>query len=132
MRFPILEQEVMQAEARRFRGDMEKVSTTGLRNVSWKSVSLESRYGKAHELETMADMVEELPANLLMQVEAIFCDSKATRCYTVRVAADTSQMEVESIGKLFESAIDGHNGIYFEGSSAQLVLDPNWDWPSDD
>jgi hypothetical protein len=46
-------------------------------------IEITSRYQKAHEYELMVKMVEEVPKPL-RYVKSIFCDSKATYCFSVK------------------------------------------------
>jgi len=78
------EPELVQREAdRNFRGDTEKVATAGFNDINVRGVIVSSRYQKAAELEAMIKIVERLRANQVGQVATIWCDSKATCCYSV-------------------------------------------------
>lgn len=81
---PVHEPEVIQAATRKQPfGDDEKVPTTALKGLEVHGAFLSSRYDKAHELEAMAWMVEGVEPDLRQYIENIWCDSKATACYSV-------------------------------------------------
>jgi hypothetical protein len=78
------EPELVQREAKRlYRGDDEKVATAGFNNLNVRGVIIYSRYQKAHELETMIQMVMRLQADRIGYVERIWCDSQAGCSYNV-------------------------------------------------
>ena len=74
---PTFEPEVIQAAARRMGGRAEKVATTALRITIHRGVDLHSRYGKADEVQTMADLVDALPGHVGWIVSGMAFDSKA-------------------------------------------------------
>jgi hypothetical protein len=129
---PLREPEIILAEAnRRYYGDTERVATTTLRrSLTVCGVYISSRYVKADELEAMRAMVLELPAQLRAEVAEVWCDSKASHCYTVTVRR-------WSVAKTIAHRMDaaawavrgGHNGIdlVLSGSGEhQLTVDPEW------
>jgi hypothetical protein len=78
------EPELVQREAKRlYRGDDEKVATAGFNNLNVRGVIIYSRYQKAHELETMIQMVTRLQADRIGYVERIWCDSQVGCSYNV-------------------------------------------------
>jgi hypothetical protein len=78
------EPELVQREAdRNYRGDTEKVATAGFNDINMRGVIVSSPYGKADELETMVKFVQRLTVGQVGQVATIWCDSKATCCYSV-------------------------------------------------
>ena len=82
---PTFEPEVIQAATRRWGGSAEKVATTALRITTHRGVDLNSRYGKADEVQTMADLVDALSDRIAWTVTGMAFDSKAG---TIEVAAE--------------------------------------------
>ena len=113
---------------------MEKVPTTAVRAPLYKGVLLSSRYSKAFELEKMADMIDAIDPELVQKIDSIFCDSKATHCFEIKLKS-CEQMDVWTIGYQIElGSMPGHNGIHIsEPSGLTLDLDPFWadDVPED-
>ena len=71
--------------AKKYHGDTEKVPDTDVTSVSCNGVPLESRYGKARELEQMVHMVRTVGRYSVM-IASIYCDSKAQATYQVRLS----------------------------------------------
>jgi hypothetical protein len=128
---PKHEPEVIKAGARRYRGDEDKVATTAVRKLMVDQSEIISRYDKADELEVMRAMAQGLPASVRRHVRSIFCDSKASACYTVTMAP-WDPVLAEVIGwmlDLLALACDGgHNGIWVKGDTdgQQVIIDPHW------
>lgn len=131
---PRHEPEVVEAEAKkRYGGDQEKVATTSIANLCVNGISLQSRYGKAHEFDKMAVMAKALPPELARRVESIFCDSKAQSCYCVSIPVWDADL-ARTIGLLLEEASLGHNGItLYQGSGLfglpdgeSVTIEPEW------
>jgi hypothetical protein len=89
-----------------------------------------SRYSKADELEAMRAMVLELPAQLLAEVTEVWCDSKATHCYTVTVRRwDVAKAVAQRMDAAAGAARGGHNGIevrLVDSGDQHLTVDPDW------
>ncbi|HZC56024.1 MAG TPA: hypothetical protein VE396_08255 [Xanthobacteraceae bacterium] len=111
---PRHEPEVIKAGARLHFGDDEKVATTSFESIAVNGVKLNSRYGKAHELELMRAFVLDLPESLCRLTATIFCDSKATNSFSITLRHWTVE-RAKLIGRaIAESALarnGGHNGI---------------------
>jgi hypothetical protein len=128
-RFPEFEPEVIAAAARRRGGDIDRVATTAVGDVDVRGVRLSSRYGKAHELNWMAEVVEALPERWRAHVVSIFCDSLA-RAYAVKVTGCRRQeMDrlAEMLSRLFVAHAGGHNGVSLnDGLHTGAFLNPRW------
>lgn len=131
---PTYEPEIIQAEADKlWRGDTEKVASTSIPFVEYKGVRLESRYQQADEFEIMSSGVDALPAAYLKRVVSVFCDSKATYCYTLETSFGDDWF-LKQTGKFFETGLftrapNGHNGIYVDGvhDGQSVEICPSWD-----
>jgi hypothetical protein len=117
----------------------EKWPDTPARFVVHRGVTLDSRYRHRDEFGVMAAIVDYVDdsfnctASLL--IEKIFCDSKATNCYTVTLSHDGATVRDE-VAQLCQEAViavrGGHNGIWIETAfdvDFLVVLDPWWDEP---
>ncbi|MFT3940256.1 hypothetical protein [Rhodopseudomonas sp.] len=115
----------MQAIAAK-RGDLEKTSITSLKAFG---VSLSSRFGKAEEYQLMTQMLNEVPALLRRSIEEIYCDSKASLCFTVYLQSDDEeegQITTEHLAAACVKTKGGHNGIASYGPDFVFVLAPEW------
>jgi hypothetical protein len=126
--------EVIEALARKhYYGDDEKVPTTTIRELMVAGVTITSRYQKAHELELMRALILGLPPRLAEAVKSIWCDSKATYCFSIMLHCwnqTTADVISTSIEKNLHSARPfGHNGIDISTDrkpNQSIYLDPNW------
>jgi anaerobic glycerol-3-phosphate dehydrogenase len=119
-----------------FRGDPEKVSTAVIAGATYRSVSLSSRYNKAHEYKAMIALVGYIPDRLTEFVDEVFCDSKASHVYEIILSSIVPQRELSEIVEYFRAAgeaIGGYNGIHFlcqaadmRGAFRKYDLDPCW------
>ena len=122
----------VQAEAdAKFLGDTEKVPTTIVSCTRVFGVELQSRYGKAHEIEQMIGMVQGLSPSLRLFMKSLYCDSKATRSYLVGMRPWSASI-ARQIGEALEARSGGHNGIEVENldDDSQCVGRDPW-WPED-
>src|SRR3954463_7017659 len=108
---PVREPEVIAADAKRYRGDDEKVATTSIQRAVLDGIEITSRYQKAHELETMIRMLENVRPEWRRQIASMWCDSKAGACYEVHLRRWDENL-AQAIGRSLEQASGGHNGIY--------------------
>jgi hypothetical protein len=137
---PRHEPEIVEAiAAKQHYGDDEKVATTSLDHLIVRGVNITSRYQKADELDLMRALILALPPPFFGMVKSIWCDSKASCCYSVVLRERFSSPAVfpsaaEIIGACLETTLKsmrpfGHNGIdisvakHFERS---IYLNPNW------
>ena len=131
----------IQAEADlKWHGHDDKVSTTPATFLEIGSVGIRSRYNKADEFDSMAGMVMGLDERHRRLIESIWCDSKMTACYSVKLKPCTLR-QARHIAILLEQDCcthdGGHNGIHVEREDeGDLVLDPYWsgdfgNWPED-
>lgn len=118
---PVLEPEVIEAEARKRHGDYDKVPTTSRGSVIYRGVDISSRYSVHYEMEAMLTMVEKVPEALIHRLKKLDCDSKQGHSYGAIISpwdVDVARM----IGKALEEGVmevDGwHNGIYLRGEEA--------------
>lgn len=121
---PSHEPEVIAAGTRRNWGDVEKVATTSVRDLTMHGIHLSSRYDKAFELELMRRMVEAISPHLRKHVASIFCDSKANACYSITFNRPPKAIG-ERILDQIEEAAGGHNGIWVNDCDAK-TRDPYW------
>ena len=130
VRVPCFEPEVIRSEANKhWRGDHEKVATTPLSEIIVDGVIVTSRYDKAHELETMAHMIEAVGRDWSRLIESIWCDSKCTNCYEVVMKAPINDLGARVLGELLTQASGGHNGILIKHGDDSFDIDPYWDEP---
>jgi hypothetical protein len=141
---PQHEPEVVAAGAqRRFHGDDEKIPTTSLNPIVVDRVTIESRYGKANELELMRRFVLDLSPHHRRLVARIWCDSKAMHSFSVVLR---HWKEAETIGRAIEASAmthsQGHNGIsivaqdrhkpanvFGDRNLGEHFIDANWSGP---
>jgi hypothetical protein len=129
---PRHEPEVIKAKADQiYGGNAEKVSTTSLNDATLLGVKISSRYGKAHEIETMMAMIRALQPAHVEMVKSIFCDSKATDCYSVTLRFWNREAAMQIAAGL-DAAVQGHNGIGVEFGPERFYLDPDWRDGEDD
>jgi hypothetical protein len=86
----------------------------------------------------MARAAMELPGSMLNDIETIWCDSKATACYTVTVKPGPRQWAIRTIatayGMVCLDTAGGHNGIVVYAADnpwAVVAIDPEWRNPDD-
>ena len=131
MDIPQHEPEAVNSMAKRnYRGDDEKVPTTSISSVNFKGVNISSRYGKAHELQVMKDVISKIDPKTLSLIKQVWCDSKATAVYSVDMS-DCEQYRVDHVAflldKLFCEIDSGHNGIFVSSANGcHAYEDPNW------
>jgi hypothetical protein len=131
---PTYEPEIIKAEAeKRWRGDDEKVASTAIQAVKYKGIKLESRYQKADEFEAMAAGVDALPMYCEARIKSVYCDSKATLCYIIKMA-ESDDWWLRQAGRCFERGLlthppGGHNGIFVEDIHGEQSIEicPSWD-----
>jgi hypothetical protein len=133
VKVPRLEAEVVNAAARRYGGDTEKVPTTALRGVTVRGVTLSSRYSKADELEEMGRVIEIMTDDIAAAIESVFCDSKACADYLVTLRSNEVSERVNSgIRDAFIEGAGGFNGLRVVGPPRQDVADFGAWWPEGD
>lgn len=115
---PEHEPEVVQANAdASWNGDPEKVRTTSLSGLEHRGVSLQSRYGKAHEYRAMMRIVDALGPQDARYLVSVYCDSKAESCYLLR--ADVPDARLNPLARAFsEAGLSiglGNNGVTVYG-----------------
>jgi hypothetical protein len=121
--------------------DSDKAPDMPFDSITVDGVQLISRYAQRHELYRMTAAVNALPEVLRRHVVSIYCDSKATHCYCVKL--DGAHPDADAIGKMLSAAFlgytkdecpGGHNGISigyggncrFWGDVHLLDIDPDW------
>lgn len=116
------EAEIAEA-AKKYHGDTEKVPDTDVTSVSCNGVPLESRYGKARELEQMVHMVRAV-GHYSVMVSSIYCDSKAQATYQVRLSGG-DEAEAYHIGELMSAALQrafgGYNWLTIECADGSTI-----------
>jgi hypothetical protein len=136
---PRHEPEIIEAvAARQHYGNDEKVATTSIDHLIVRGVNISSRYRKADKFELMRALILALPSPFFGMVESIWCDSKASCCYSVVlrkwVSARTFSSAAEIIGSYLETTLRsmrpfGHNGIDISDAKQfdrSIYLNPNW------
>jgi hypothetical protein len=119
--------------------DPEKLPDTPVRMVIVRGVTITSRYRKQREFAVMSQVVAALPPWAVRVMQAMWCDSKASCCYSVAIDPDCDRPEItRSLARLLDQrfvALDGgHNGIdvgtSLFGGDTSAWADPNWqeDW----
>jgi hypothetical protein len=108
--------------------DPDKQATTPAEWIIYRGVKVTSRYRLAHEMKLMRDVIDHTSARAPGVVTEIFCDSKATSCFSAEVNDDAS---VERVAALISEALlrcnRGHNDIYVSGPTHLASVDPDWD-----
>ena len=128
---PRCEPEVVEARARDYGGDTEKVATTSVREWVECGVVITSRYDKADEYEVMQEMIVSLDRGLASTIKSVFCDSKASDCFIV-VLRNWDAGHARAVGSALEVIAlrrrGGHNGITVEAASGGRYVDisPTW------
>lgn len=121
---PQFEPEVIDADARRRGGDLEKVATTSLDEHIAFGVRLTSRYQKAHELRTMALAVSDLPGPWREKIRSLDCDSKHMT-YSMKMQDGCNTIMAGMIGRELCQRIAHHAlccaGIYITGSAGLSI-----------
>ncbi len=90
-----------------------------------------SRYDSQREVAVMQRMLGALSPAVLRRIDSVFCDSKASACYSIKLNDVPCGLIAEEIEDAFLKVDDGHNGIWLEGpANSQFVINPNWkqDW----
>jgi hypothetical protein len=112
--------------------DDEKVSETPFSSMKFRGVPIASRYSKFREYKTMMAMVAGVEPDHRHLIASIFCDSKATACYSVDLFQCEEPLAVAIIASMEAACFisdGGHNGIYVSGVDADfdLSVNPNWE-----
>lgn len=94
----------------------------------YRGVQIESRWAVLSELETMRKIVDAMPELMARRVEFIWCDSKATACYTITVREGLWVPNLRwAITNAVMKAGRGHNGIMIEADGGNVYhIDPDW------
>jgi hypothetical protein len=87
----------------------EKAADTPARFVIHRGIKMISRYGFAHEYQTMMRAINSLHETSCRRISEIFCDSQACACYTVEGAP--TREDLLALEQGFIDAAGGHNGI---------------------
>jgi hypothetical protein len=129
LRTPQFEPEVLEAAARKAKDGGERIATTAVCEILVRRVRLTSAWRKAHELNTMAQVVEALPDHWLMLVRSMACDSRLC-AYEVNTAPCRIQ-DMRCLAELFSDLLvaqaGGHNGVTLSsGPHAAVLLDGRW------
>ena len=114
--------------------DPDKIPDAPRDWVTYAGVKVESRYGKARELETMMAALDYLidvgHGVARAQITKIWCDSKASACYTVTVRDLFALREDQwqCLSYAFQAVDYGHNGIEIEALKGRdsVTIDPEW------
>jgi hypothetical protein len=100
--------------AARGRPGEDKASTTAVGPLTYRGVTLSSRYEQADEYETLMALVDGVSRGHLANVKSIFCDSKSSHAYEVEVTGWSNAL-ARLVGAELEAACvqrhGGHNGI---------------------
>jgi hypothetical protein len=117
----------------------EEKSPDGPYEVAFAGVSVQSRYSKRHEMETMMlalDWVIDHAPSVASTIVELFCDSKACCSYTARCCHEhgpCSAEEVAAVRDLLDRALrevgGGHNGIMVDPGQydPRVYADPWWE-----
>lgn len=93
---------------------------------SYRGIKVSSRYSKLDEIDLMVAALAAIPAHCVEKVASVFCDSKMTSCFDVKLVLGTDAEMAREIGDAFAAAIcklnGGHNGIYI----GERCIDPWW------
>jgi len=124
----------MAAEARRFGGDYDKVSSSSVGSVNWLGVTVRSRYADAGEMELMLDMLAALTDGQRSSVAEIFCDSKRGNDFTVQLSVwepISARMIGDTLGRVACERSHGHSGIMLRhgdvlGGGPTIEIEPDF------
>jgi hypothetical protein len=104
----------------------EKGATTSIRVAVFDGIEIESRYRKAHELQTMLDAIREVPSQGQRILGRVFCDSKATNHFAVHLREEASVEDAILLGMymahLFIMKLGDHNGIHVFNADGREVF----------
>ena len=100
-------------------------------NQTYKNVEVSSRYDCLGEVDTMKEIIDGLSLISRLQIHSIFCDSKASACYSIEACSgadlESLKWELYHWTKMHEF---GHNGIAILSKEGDRHIDP--EWPGDD
>lgn len=133
-KIPVFEKEVMAAEARRFGGDYDKVSSTTRGAVEWFGVTVRSRDADADEMELMLDMLAALTDEQLGQIREIYCDSKRGNDFVVLLSQwdpKAARAMGETLERVTLESSHGHSGIVLRhgemfGDGPYIEIEPDY------
>jgi hypothetical protein len=92
----------------------------------YNGVELASRYDLATEIQGMKRIVDLMAPPLRDSVESIWCDSKASACYSVKVRRALWHGHFHDWACNAFMVNGGHNGVWIEGEQIDLHIPPNW------
>jgi hypothetical protein len=109
--------------------DPDKIPDVPFVSMIVHGVTLQSRYGKRKEYETMQAVVKHLPPFEREKINSIFCDSKACSQYEVELNEyDGTNRLACLLDKAFVAVAGGYNGIFLGCGGINCgFLDPYWD-----
>lgn len=95
------------------------------------NIEISSRYNLLDEIEDIKEIIKGLSFTARLQLHSVWCDSKATACYSIEASAgaDLDALKWE-LYDLFRREQMGHNGIDVHSKDESVHLDP--DWPGDE
>jgi hypothetical protein len=94
----------------------------------YRGVEVSSRWSIAHELGTMRDIVDALPAAVRARVESIWCDSNANADYAFTIQAGRWFDGIDyHIRDAVRGATSGFNGLAIRGDGNDVSFNPEWE-----
>jgi hypothetical protein len=129
---PRYEPEVVEAAARKFGGDHDKVATTSVDVLMVGGVEVSSRYNKAEELTKLAAIVlTGLSPRQRKFVKSVWYDSAYSDSYTITILHKNSTL-AEQIGSAFEAGAiwlrGRHNSVSVEAPDGTNLANFNCHW----
>ena len=118
--------------------DPEKIPDTAVPyvrvgNPGRCDIEITSRYGKTHELVTMAVAVLKMPDETRRHLRTVWCDSKGCAFYTLTCSIwpDRNRGLIETLARDFAEHLPGYNGVYAEDATAGFSADLGPEWHED-
>jgi hypothetical protein len=112
-------------------GDMDKVATATSHKIFVAHASIESRYGKLHELELMGMVFERLNREVRRPIRTVFCNSKIGSDYIIEV--DSRSLKVgAAVCKAWCEGMtalgQGWNGVRVNSPRGEMLAEAEAEW----
>jgi hypothetical protein len=112
-------------------GDMDKVATATSHKILVAHATIESRYGKLHELEIMRLAFERLSRGAHRRIREVFCNSKMGSDYTIKVDSHSPEIGKAVCEAWCEAMIalrQGWNGVWVNSPDGKMLAEAEPEW----
>ncbi|HEX4111894.1 MAG TPA: hypothetical protein VH020_05105 [Stellaceae bacterium] len=100
--------------------------------ITYRGVSLDSRWGVLREFEILRRFVDALPELVRRRISLVWCDSKAGSAFVIEIRPNRHAPELpDAIAAAMLRVNGGYNGIELQGDM-QDFLEPRWLGDGDD